>query len=159
MAHIFSRAKGKLKLPMSIKHLEEYLTDDKFTYIGFTKKGAGVNSIDGYPDIDDDSIYFYNKDLSKALIKFTKVHELFHRYQSIDPHVKRIFNDLMKYCGSNEDTKNIIKSLKEDAADLATYIYLMPPEYFDKKSQETKHTLINLIEFMTSRLRESIKSL
>lgn len=157
IADIFSRAKDKLKLPMSIKHLEKYLTGYKFTYIGFPENGSGIN---GFFDIKGDSIcIFYNQDLNKAQIKFTKVHELFHFYQSIDPQVRRIFDDLMKYCGSDEDTENMIRSLNEEVADLATYIYLMPPEYFDKKSQETKHTLKDLIEYATSRLRDSIKSL
>jgi Zn-dependent peptidase ImmA (M78 family) len=157
IADIINKADDNEKLPISIKYLEKYLPCYKFKYIGFPADDPRANGINGFYQADGDTVYiFFNKDLSKARIKFTKVHEIFHFFQSIDPQAIKIFNDLMKYCGPNED---IIYTLNEEAADMATFIYLMPPEYFDKKSQEIKNTYKDLIKFMTSRLRESIKSI
>lgn len=151
--NIFRCVKGTIKLPIEIKHLEEYLTGYKFIYTGFPK----VGKINGYHCIDGDTVnIFYSKDLNKAQIKFTKVHELFHFHQSIDPQAREIFEDIGKHC-EDEHAKNVIGSLNEEVADLAAFIYLMPPEYPDKNSQKARNTLTDLIEYNVDCLRDSIK--
>lgn len=150
---IFCCAKDDISLPIEIMHFEEYLTGYKFIYAPLPE----IDGINGYHDRDDDTVYiFYNKNLSKAEIKFTKVHELFHFHQSIDPQAQEIFEDISKHC-EVEFAKNVIQSLNEEVADLAAFLYLMPPEYPDKNSQKINNTLQNLIEYHVNCLRESKK--
>jgi hypothetical protein len=151
---IFSNAESDIELPIDIKHLEKYFAGFEFVYVPPPTTG----SINGHYTRDGDIVYvFYNPNLSEAQIKFTKAHELFHFYQDYDMDMRRIFNELFEHCKSDEYAENVARSLNEEAADIGAFLFLMPPEYYDKNSQQINNTFQNLIKHYKDCLRESEK--
>lgn len=134
---ILSCAKGELKFPIGFGYLETYLTGYKFKYIGFPENNPDLNGINGFYQVDGDTVYiFYNQTLSQEHIRFTIAHELFHVCQLIDPFFNLMIDGFMINCKPHFD---IVYTLVEKVTDFAAAVYLAPPEHFYKKFQEIKN--------------------
>ncbi|MCK5060932.1 ImmA/IrrE family metallo-endopeptidase [Candidatus Parcubacteria bacterium] len=135
-ADVFSSS--GLVFPVQTKLIEDYLGGFEFEYIGFKKSDISGVKVDGFfrPDFSTGKVLiFFRKDVCLERQKSTKVHELIHFAQLLDPMFQEYINDIIKH---NLFHRDVVYTLIERATEKATAIYLMPYNNFFKKYKEVK---------------------
>ncbi len=153
---IFQKYPSEITFPIDTMPMEHFLLGFEIEYLSieeliendliphfcnpFDLKGShsSPHSIEGFWFSDDktNKVYIFINTSSNAKRQmFTKIHELFHFCQSLDP----AFNDFLTEI-INESTlpKKYIRNLIERSANKATAMYLIPETHLQQAYKETQ---------------------
>lgn len=133
---IITEAGGKIKCPMDTEYITNYLSGYTINYESFYDS-AGEKPKDGYFEVADleNGVFtvFYNTYYPPKRQHATKIHETFHIMQLIDLEFRKFVDNLIF---ETELPSDVIELLLERVSEKATFMYLMPNDYFIKKYQE-----------------------
>jgi len=122
-----------LTLPIETNILENYLVGFKFEYQPFVSLNPSKEGSFDYLQEEGKVIIKYNSFSTINRQRFTKVHEIFHFVQRLDPQFLNFIDDLVL---NSNLPPIVITKLIERSADKATSMYLMPENYFYNKYKD-----------------------
>jgi len=123
--------------PMDTKYIENYLEGYKFQYIPFNYPHLVLDKADGFWELSKENEtvkIWYNSNRPPKRQQYSKIHELIHFYQTLDPEFRRLIDFLLT---ETSMPKTLIEKLADKMADKMTAMYLMPKNYFIAKCRET----------------------
>jgi hypothetical protein len=136
---IIKEAGLSITVPMKTKYIEDYLAGYSFEYIPFTGSDIADQQVEGYwrmhPTNPNHILIHYKQVGYEQRERYTKVHELLHFMQTLDPMFLNSFDEII--WNSALPPKTIVKLL-ERLTDRATAMYLMPNDFFKKKYHEIR---------------------
>lgn len=130
-----------IEMPMQESYLENYLSGYTFEYKTFCnlyEVGRQTEGFWRFSDTDPNHIIIhYNRCATSGRQRHSKIHEMMHFVQTVDPAFLYFMDELIL---NSTLPEFVVVKLLHRLTDRATSMYLMPNDYFRKKYQEIEQT-------------------